>query len=58
MGGLVQYSSNGSYIKTHYTTDGLQHNTITVVGLKHRAYIPLSEMFISVSLQFNEPLYT
>ena len=32
--------------------------TITVARLKYRGYIPLSEMYKSVSLQFNEPLYT
>ena len=32
--------------------------TITVARLKQRGYIPLSEMYKSVSLQFNEPLYT
>lgn len=32
--------------------------TITVARLIHRGYIPLSAMYKSVSLQFNEPLYT
>jgi len=31
--------------------------TITVARLKHRGYIPLSEMYKAVSLQFNEPFY-
>ena len=32
--------------------------TITVDRLKRRGYIPFSEMYKIVSLQFNEPLYT
>ena len=32
--------------------------TITVARLIQRGYIPLSEMYKAVSLQFNEPLYT
>lgn len=32
--------------------------TITVDRLKRRGYIPFSDLYRSVSLQFNEPLYT